>query len=151
MGSEPTRILMGVNESSIKGYPHPSISSRTAFEWTIEKIVRDNARGFKILFIHVQIPDEDGNSYHLSRSLGLGFHSLVSCSELSWCLKFWNPKLISVHLLNVETVTECKISGGLWIILLIRIWCKISGDLWIWVLFYLSFVIWQWNPFVDGD
>ena len=60
MGSEPTRILMGVNESSIKGYPHASISSRTAFEWTLEKIVRTNVGGFKLLFVHIQIPDEDG-------------------------------------------------------------------------------------------
>ncbi|XP_020251588.1 universal stress protein A-like protein isoform X2 [Asparagus officinalis] len=60
MGSEPTRILMGVNESSIKGYPHASISSRSAFEWTIEKIVRRNVDGFKLLFVHVQTPDEDG-------------------------------------------------------------------------------------------
>nr|WEY07705.1 universal stress protein A-like protein [Agave sisalana] len=60
MGSEPTRILMGVNESSIKGYPHASISSRSSFEWTLEKIVRANVGGFKLLFVHVQIPDEDG-------------------------------------------------------------------------------------------
>ncbi|KAL6994350.1 hypothetical protein U1Q18_012456, partial [Sarracenia purpurea var. burkii] len=33
--SEPTRIMVGVNESTIKGYPHASISSKGAFEWTL--------------------------------------------------------------------------------------------------------------------
>ncbi|KAL0920840.1 hypothetical protein M5K25_010011 [Dendrobium thyrsiflorum] len=56
---EPTRIMMAVNESSIKGYPHASISSRTAFEWTVAKLVRSNAAGFRLLFLHVQVPDED--------------------------------------------------------------------------------------------
>ncbi|WOK95471.1 universal stress protein A-like protein [Canna indica] len=56
----PTQIMIGVNQSSLRGYPHPSISSRTAFEWTVQKIVRSNAAGFKFLFLHVQIPDEDG-------------------------------------------------------------------------------------------
>ncbi|OVA17000.1 Universal stress protein A [Macleaya cordata] len=58
--SEPTRIMVAVNESSIKGYPHASISSRGAFEWTLEKIVRDRTTGFKLLILHVQVPDEDG-------------------------------------------------------------------------------------------
>ncbi|CAA6665559.1 unnamed protein product [Spirodela intermedia] len=56
----PTRILIAVNPSSIKGYPHASISSRTAFEWAVEKVVRSNTRGFVLLFLHVQVPDEDG-------------------------------------------------------------------------------------------
>ncbi|XP_057983923.1 universal stress protein A-like protein [Malania oleifera] len=58
--SEPTQILVAVNESTIKGYPHPSISSRGAFEWTLQKIVRSNTSSFKLHFIHVQVPDEDG-------------------------------------------------------------------------------------------
>ncbi|XP_031265347.1 universal stress protein A-like protein [Pistacia vera] len=58
--SEPTRILVAVSESTIKGYPHASISSTRAFDWTIEKIVRSNTSGFKLLFLHVQVPDEDG-------------------------------------------------------------------------------------------
>ncbi|KAG6489524.1 hypothetical protein ZIOFF_050797 [Zingiber officinale] len=58
----PTRILFGVNESSIRGYPHPSISSRTAFDWTLQKLIRSNAAGFYFLFLHVQVPDEDGRS-----------------------------------------------------------------------------------------
>ncbi|KAK1269444.1 Universal stress protein A-like protein [Acorus gramineus] len=56
---EPTRIMVAVNESSLKGYPHPSISSRSAFIWTIEKIVQTNVTGFKLLFLHAQVPDED--------------------------------------------------------------------------------------------
>lgn len=59
-GGEPTRIMVAVNESTIKGYPHASISSRGAFEWTLKKIVRSNTSDFKLLFIHVQVPDEDG-------------------------------------------------------------------------------------------
>ncbi|XP_057447442.1 universal stress protein A-like protein [Lotus japonicus] len=55
-----TRIMLGVNESSLKGYPHPSISSKGAFEWTINKIVRNNVTAFNLLFVHVQVPDEDG-------------------------------------------------------------------------------------------
>ncbi|GMP30318.1 hypothetical protein CsSME_00005035 [Camellia sinensis var. sinensis] len=58
--SEVCRIMMGVNESTIKGYPHPSISSKGAFEWTLKKIVRSNISAFKFLFLHVQVPDEDG-------------------------------------------------------------------------------------------
>ncbi|KAI3452440.1 hypothetical protein Pfo_009104 [Paulownia fortunei] len=57
---EPTRIMVAVNESNIKGYPHASISCRGAFEWTVKKIIRSNTSGFKLLFLHVQVPDEDG-------------------------------------------------------------------------------------------
>ncbi|KAL6587468.1 hypothetical protein OROMI_000446 [Orobanche minor] len=57
---EPTRVMMAVNESTIKGYPHASISSRGAFDWTLKKIVRSNTSGFKIFLLHVQVPDEDG-------------------------------------------------------------------------------------------
>ncbi|KAK9691555.1 hypothetical protein RND81_09G204100 [Saponaria officinalis] len=60
ISNEATRVMIGVNESSIKGYPHPSISSDRAFQWTLQKIVRDNLSGFKLLFLHVQVPDEDG-------------------------------------------------------------------------------------------
>ncbi|KAK2661759.1 hypothetical protein Ddye_000333 [Dipteronia dyeriana] len=60
MESEPTRVLLAVSESTIRGYPHASISSRGAFEWTIQKIVRSNTSGFRLHFLHVQVPDEDG-------------------------------------------------------------------------------------------
>ncbi|CAH9067989.1 unnamed protein product [Cuscuta europaea] len=60
MAGEPTRIMIGLNESTIKGYPHPSISSKGAFEWTLNKIVRSNTSYFKLLLLHVQVPDEDG-------------------------------------------------------------------------------------------
>ena len=55
-----TKIMVAVNESSIKGYPHASISSRAAFDWTLEKIIRSNTSDFVLLFLHVQVPDEDG-------------------------------------------------------------------------------------------
>ncbi|KAK9067930.1 hypothetical protein SSX86_012041 [Deinandra increscens subsp. villosa] len=55
-----TRIMLGVNESSIKGYPHASISSKSAFDWTLNKIIRSNTAGFKLLFLQVQVPDDDG-------------------------------------------------------------------------------------------
>lgn len=58
--TEPTRVMMAVNESTIKGYPHASISCRGAFDWTLQKIIRSNTAGFKLLFLHVQVPDEDG-------------------------------------------------------------------------------------------
>ncbi|KAG8059683.1 hypothetical protein GUJ93_ZPchr0002g24853 [Zizania palustris] len=58
--SEPTRVMMAVNESSIRGYPNPSISCRAAFDWMLSKLVRSNAGGFHILFLHVQVPDVDG-------------------------------------------------------------------------------------------
>ncbi|RLM79719.1 universal stress protein A-like protein [Panicum miliaceum] len=58
--SAPTRVMMAVNESSLKSYPHPSISCRTAFDWTLSKLVRSNPGGFHFLFLHVQVPDEDG-------------------------------------------------------------------------------------------
>lgn len=57
---EKTRMMMAVNESSMKGYPHASISSKGAFEWTLKKIIRSNTSGFKLIFLHVQVPDEDG-------------------------------------------------------------------------------------------
>lgn len=65
---EVTRIMVGVNESSLKGYPLPSISSKGAFEWALNKIVRNNVSAFNLLFLHVQVPDEDG-----SLSLSLNF------------------------------------------------------------------------------
>lgn len=68
-----TRIMVAVNESTIKTYPHPSISSRGAFEWTLEKIVRSNTSGFKLLFLHVQVPDEDGSLPHFSSLFLLAF------------------------------------------------------------------------------
>ncbi|KAL7094840.1 hypothetical protein ACP275_11G129700 [Erythranthe tilingii] len=60
VSGEPTRIMLAVNESTIKGYPNASISCRGAFEWTLKKIIRSNTSDFKLLFIHVQVPDEDG-------------------------------------------------------------------------------------------
>lgn len=60
MEGESTLVMVAVSESTINGYPHASISSKGAFEWTLNKIVRSNTSGFKLLFLHVQVPDEDG-------------------------------------------------------------------------------------------
>ncbi|CAA7038697.1 unnamed protein product [Microthlaspi erraticum] len=60
MESAPTRVMVAVNESTMKDHPHPSISSKRAFEWTLEKMVRSNTSDFKILLLHVQVVDEDG-------------------------------------------------------------------------------------------
>ncbi|KAF6157397.1 hypothetical protein GIB67_004335 [Kingdonia uniflora] len=61
-GSEvsQTRIMVAVNESSMKGYPHASISSEGAFQWTLQKIVRYNPNGFKVILLHAQFPPGDG-------------------------------------------------------------------------------------------
>ncbi|KAH9330442.1 hypothetical protein KI387_002550 [Taxus chinensis] len=57
----PTRILIAVNQSSVKGYPHPSISSSNAFHWALEKLIRSTRHeDFKLFLLHVQVPDEDG-------------------------------------------------------------------------------------------
>eukprot|EP01018_Ginkgo_biloba_P023907 Gb_12602 [translate_table: standard] len=57
----PTRILIAVNQSSVTGYPHPSISCSNAFEWTLKKLIRRRCnQDFKLHFLHVQVPDEDG-------------------------------------------------------------------------------------------
>ncbi|KAK1571640.1 hypothetical protein Q3G72_020604 [Acer saccharum] len=60
MESKPTRVLLAMSESTIRGYPYASIRSRGAFEWTIRKIVRSNTSGFRLHFLHVQVLDEDG-------------------------------------------------------------------------------------------
>ncbi|KAL6551484.1 hypothetical protein OROGR_007638 [Orobanche gracilis] len=59
-GKEPTKIMVAVNESNMKGYPHASISCSGAFEWTLNKIIRSDTSGFKVYLLHVQVPDEDG-------------------------------------------------------------------------------------------
>ncbi|GAB4846744.1 hypothetical protein Ancab_025752 [Ancistrocladus abbreviatus] len=116
--SEPTRVMIGVNESSLKGYPHPSISSRGAFEWTLQKIVRDNTTGFKLLFLHIQVPDEDGfddmDSIYASpddfkdmkkREMKRGLHLLEyfvqRCHEIGVACEAWirkgGPKEVICH------------------------------------------------------
>ncbi|KAJ0254495.1 hypothetical protein HA466_0104170 [Hirschfeldia incana] len=60
MESEPTRVMVAVNESTNKGYPHASISSKKAFEWTLRKIVRKNTSDYKLLLLHAQVQDADG-------------------------------------------------------------------------------------------
>ncbi|KAL2654205.1 hypothetical protein R1flu_022333 [Riccia fluitans] len=59
--AEPTVILLGVSASTIKGYPFPSQSSTHALEWTLEKLIKKSCRNeYKLLILHVQVPDEDG-------------------------------------------------------------------------------------------
>ncbi|CAN1188108.1 Universal stress protein A-like protein [Linum perenne] len=118
MEGEPTRIMIAVNESSIKKYPHPSISCRGAFEWALEKIVRSNTSGFKLLFLHVQVPDEDGfddtDSIYASpddfkqmahRDKARGLHLLEyfvdRCHEIGVACESWikrgDPKEVICH------------------------------------------------------
>lgn len=80
LASDPTRILLGVNESSLKGYPNASISCRNAFDWTMQKIVRSNTNDFKLLFLHVHVPDdnEDGAGISFSYLYLIPFLFLLS-------------------------------------------------------------------------
>ncbi|KAL3813799.1 hypothetical protein ACJIZ3_015067 [Penstemon smallii] len=116
--SEPTRIMVAVNESTMKGYPHASISCRGAFDWTLNKIIRSNTSGFKLLFLHVQVPDEDGfddmDSIYASpedfkkiknREKARGHHLLEyfvnKCHEIGVSCEAWvkrgDPKEIICH------------------------------------------------------
>ncbi|KAK4417778.1 Universal stress protein A-like protein [Sesamum alatum] len=117
-GADPTRILVAVNESTIKGYPHASISSKGAFDWTVKKIIRSNTSGFKLLFLHVQVPDEDGfddmDSIYASpadfkimknrdriRGLHLLEYFVKQCNEIGIACEAWvkkgDPKEIICH------------------------------------------------------
>lgn len=56
----PTRILLPVNQSSINGYPNPSISCATAFDWILNKLIRSGSRkDFRLFLLHVQVHDDD--------------------------------------------------------------------------------------------
>lgn len=118
MAGEQTRIMIGLNESTIKCYPHPSISSKGAFEWTINKIVRSNTSYFKLLLLHVQVPDEDGfddmdsifaspedfkNMRHQEKLRGLHLlqYFVNRCHELKVSCEAWikkgDPKEVICH------------------------------------------------------
>jgi len=57
---ERTTVMIAVSQSS-KGYPNPSISSRHAFQWVCKKLIKPCcAKQFKLLILHVQVVDEDG-------------------------------------------------------------------------------------------
>ncbi|KAL3686114.1 hypothetical protein R1sor_004136 [Riccia sorocarpa] len=59
--ADATVALLAVSASTTKGYPHPSQSSTHALEWTLEKLIKKSSRNdFKLLLLHVQVPDEDG-------------------------------------------------------------------------------------------
>ncbi|XP_057869744.1 universal stress protein A-like protein isoform X1 [Cryptomeria japonica] len=58
---QATKILIAVSRSSVKGYPHASLSSINAFHWTLDKLVKTSCSHlFKLYILHVQVPDEDG-------------------------------------------------------------------------------------------
>lgn len=78
--------MIGVNESTIKGYPHASISSKGAFEWTLKKIIRSNTSGFKLHFLHVQVPDEDGTLSQTDIEISM-FFLLVVYVNLCVCVR----------------------------------------------------------------
>lgn len=92
VSGEPTRIMIAVNESSIKGYPHASISCRGAFDWTLKKIVRSNTSDFKLLFLHVQVPDEDGMNYFKFMYMLLFFEALVLVAVLVAAYKLYDTE-----------------------------------------------------------
>ncbi|KAG0606761.1 hypothetical protein M758_9G165200 [Ceratodon purpureus] len=55
-----TTVMIAVNQCS-KGYPKPSISSRHAFDWILKNLIKPCCRKqYKLLILHVQVPDEDG-------------------------------------------------------------------------------------------
>lgn len=110
-----TRVMMGVNESTIKGYPHPSISSKGAFEWTLKKIIRSNTSGFKLLFLHVQVPDEDG-----SLSLFLVFY--LYSNPQAYVL--FPDVCVCLYVLNQASNWSCKVFkfDSLWFMLIFRRW-----------------------------
>nr|GMD01176.1 universal stress protein A-like protein [Ipomoea batatas] len=83
--------MIAVNESTMKGYPHPSISSKGAFEWTLDKIVRSNTAGFKLLFLHVQ-----GSRSSDRKTPLIGVKSLVAVSCEAW-IKRGDPKDVICH------------------------------------------------------
>lgn len=106
----PTRILIAVNQSSIKGYPNPSISSLAAFNWLTQTLIPTAARpNFKLLILHVQVPDEDAfndmdslyatnddfnEMKHGERARGIHLlqHFVSLCNEIKLPCKAWIKK-----------------------------------------------------------
>ncbi|MCO5562469.1 hypothetical protein L7F22_016096 [Adiantum nelumboides] len=106
----PTRILLAVSQSSIQGYPHPSISSRSAFHWLVDKLIPPASRPkYKLLILHVQVPDEDAfddmDSLYATkddfkamkhedkvRGVHLLEHFVHSCNDIELPCKAWIKK-----------------------------------------------------------
>lgn len=106
-GGGPTRILLAVNQSSIKGYPHPSISSLAAFDWLLSKLIHPASRqNFKLLILHAQVPDADAfndidslyatnddfkSMQHEDKIRGIHLlqHFVKRCNELELPCKAW--------------------------------------------------------------
>ncbi|EFJ15463.1 hypothetical protein SELMODRAFT_173688 [Selaginella moellendorffii] len=109
-----TRILIAVSHSSIKGYPHASISSDTAFHWVLDKLVKPTSSSighrredFELSILHIQVPDEDGpdddldsvyesaSDFHsmkereLTRGLHLLEHFVRICDDAKIPCKAW--------------------------------------------------------------
>jgi hypothetical protein len=76
--SEPdarTTVMIAVSQCS-KGYPKPSISSRHAFDWVLKNLIKPCCRNqYKLLILHVQVPDEDGE--HLKQDPFIQCHILL--------------------------------------------------------------------------
>ena len=62
MEGKLTRIMLAVSGSNYKCAHDPSESSRQAFEFTMEKIVRSDASRCKLLILHVIQSDPEGTS-----------------------------------------------------------------------------------------
>ncbi|KAH7280125.1 hypothetical protein KP509_37G052900 [Ceratopteris richardii] len=106
--SAPTRIMLAVNQSSIKGYPNPSISSMNAFHWVVKKIIQPPTRShFKLLILHVQVPDDDAFD---------DTDSLFASKEDFQTIKH-GDQIRGVHLLQhfVHECNELKIPCRAWV------------------------------------
>ncbi|GLJ16812.1 hypothetical protein SUGI_0289660 [Cryptomeria japonica] len=104
----PTRIVIAVNQSSLKGYPHPSISSSNAFEWALKKLIRSTRhKDFKLYILHVQVPDEDAFN---------DVDSIFACPDDFKDLKN-REKIKGIHLLEyfVKRCNEIGLACEAWI------------------------------------
>ncbi|KAI5078533.1 hypothetical protein GOP47_0006204 [Adiantum capillus-veneris] len=120
----PTRILLAVSQSSIKGYPFPSISSMAAFHWLVEKLIHPACRPkFKLLILHVQVPDDDAfddmDSLYATkedfeamkhedkvRGIHLLEHFVHLCNEIQVCTDSACPLVVMTVCVNYKT-TAC--------------------------------------------
>ncbi|OMO69610.1 Universal stress protein A [Corchorus olitorius] len=101
--ASPTRILVAVNESTIKGYPHPSISSRGAFDWTLQKIVRSNAAGFDDMDSIYASPEDFKSMRQRDKARGLHLleYFVTRCHQIGVDCEAWikkgDPKEVICH------------------------------------------------------
>lgn len=97
-GSEeekPTVVMIAVSAAS-KGYPNPSISSRHAFQWVCKNLLKPCcAHKYKLLILHVQVLDEDGEPPQHIQAFSFTKHTLTLTLVLLSCCPFkfsllWN-------------------------------------------------------------